>query len=189
MLVARAVERDVERQRRRRREQRVEIAIVRRERRVPAAADRCEPLQARGIELRHDDLAVAVGNEAAFGARNRPALLGAYREHADAETVARQIAGKVEIRVGNLGVRDDQDVAAAEARLPEQRRRALEARGDAAALRRHDVGVDGGHERGNRARVRRQRRHRERVRREHDQRRLPRRTPLEQIEQLELGAR
>ncbi len=189
LLLLAARERHVQRPTAGRREQRLEIAIVGRESREPAAAGAREPSQGPDVDLRNHDLTVAVVHEATLGLRDRRALLGADRQHAGAITVAGHVAHAAHVGVGDLGIRDQQYVAAAHARLAQQCTRFVETGGQRAAARRHDVGRDGADQRRDRARVRRQRRDRERVRREHNEPRLPRGATLEQIEQLQFRAR
>src|SRR6185503_9276609 len=95
LLAGSVVERSAERQRGGRK-QRVEIAVARRERGVAAAARGRESLQAGDVDLGHDDLTAVVSDEAALAARDRSALLRADGQHADAVTVAEELARGVE---------------------------------------------------------------------------------------------
>ena len=82
---------------RRGRKQRREIAIVGREPREPPAACGRDALEPRDVELRYHDRSLAVGHEAALGAWDRRALLGADREHADVEPFAAQLAREIDV--------------------------------------------------------------------------------------------
>ncbi len=75
----------------------------------PRGRDALEP---RDVELRYHDRSLAVGHEAALGAWDRRALLGADREHADVEPFAAQLAREIDVGGDDVGIGDREDVSA-----------------------------------------------------------------------------
>ncbi len=163
----------------------VEVAAVRRQRRVAAATAHREFTQPTLLETRDRNAARLIRNEPARELRYRCALLRADTEYRQRVTRFEKVARGTLGRGRRTAVGDEQHLAERRPGLLQKLPALVDGSRRVAAAAWHDVGAQAVDQRRDRVGVARQRRHGEGIGRVDDERRLPARAPFEDIEDLE----
>ena len=146
-----------------------QIRITHGNRAVTPTAGARQPLQLRDVQRRHHHPALVVAHETALPIRYRRRFVAADTQHRETVTLALQIGGDVHGMRVAIAIGNQQNIPPGDTGLLQEITRLAESQIGAAALHRHQVGVERREQRLDSARIIGQGRHRKGIAGEHHQ--------------------